>query len=437
MAKTQGKVSFYLKDPKSKGLTSIRATFCYNNMQMKYYEPKLSITPKFWNTKEQRARELKEFPFASFNTTLKIIANTILDQYQKFKNDNNNLEPTPNKLRELVSVARNKIGNSEERVKQDLFGFINSYLKELHKKINPATGKQISPITIRAYNQTFRLLKEFRSSTKCVLDFNHINADFYNSFSYFLTHEKGFKLNTLGKNLRNIKTFMQEALDRNLTTNINFKKKSFRVISEKTDSIYLNEIELKELENLDLTNYKRLEKVRDLFLVGCWTGLRFSDFSKINNYNFKDEYIEIEQQKTGSKVCIPIHPTVKRVIDKYKGAYHNSLPPSISNQKMNMYLKELGPKVESLKQTVTIGHTVKSSKVYTAMPKFDLLVTHTARRSFATNQYLKGFPVHDIMRITGHKTEKAFLRYLKIENKDAAIRLNNFWKNEEGNLKAV
>jgi site-specific recombinase XerD len=435
MAKTQGKVSFYLKDPKSKGLTSIRVTFCYNNMQMKYYEPKLSIIPKFWNSKEQKAREVKEFPFASFNTTLKIIANTILDQYQRFKNDNNNLEPTPGKLREMVSIARNKTGAPEERIKLDLFSFLDSYLEDIYKKINPITGKQISTITVRAYKQTFRLLKEYRNRTKSVLDFHHINTDFYNSFSYFLTHEKGFKLNTLGKHLRNIKTFMQEAFDRNLTTNINFKKKSFRVISEKTDSIYLNELELNELENLDLTDDKRLEKVRDLFLVGCWTGLRFSDFSKIKSYNIKGEYIEIEQQKTGSKVCVPIHPIVQKIISKYAGVYPNSLPPAISNQKMNMYLKEIAPKVELLQQTITIGHTIKGNKVYKTVPKFELLVTHTARRSFATNQYLKGIPVHDIMKATGHKSSSAFQRYLKIDDKDAAIRLNKFWKNEQ--LKAV
>ena len=132
----------------------------------------------------------------------------------------------------------------------------------------------------------------------------------YNDFIYFLTHNNGFKLNTIGKHLWNIKTFMQEALDRNLTTNINFRKKNFRVVSEKTDSIYLSEIELNELGTLDLSNDTRLERVRDLFIVGCWTGLRFSDFSKIASHNIKDDFIEIETQKTGAKVFIPIHPIV-------------------------------------------------------------------------------------------------------------------------------
>jgi hypothetical protein len=437
MSKTQGKVSFYLKDTKAKGLTPVRATFCYNKMQMKYYEPKLSIQPKYWNSKEQKAREVRDFPYSPFNATLKVIANVIIDEYQKFKLENNNLEPTIAQLKERVSKARNKTGEAEERVKQDLFGFLESYLKDLFKKVNPLTGKQISSITIRAYKQTFKLLKEYKTYSNKYLDFNHIDTDFYNDFTYFLTHEKEFKLNTVGKHHRNIKTFMQEALDRNLTTNIAFRKKSFRVVSEKTDAIYLNEIELKELENLDLSKEKRLEKVRDLFLVGCWTGLRFSDFSKIKAHNIKDEFIEIDTQKTGAKVIIPIHPTVRAIINKYQGIYTNSLPPSISNQKMNDYLKELGSKIELLKSPLTIGNTIKGTKVYQTHLKYELIVTHTARRSFATNQYLKGIPAYYIMRITGHKTEKAFLRYLKLDNKEAAIRMNNFWKKEDNILKAV
>ncbi|RYY39755.1 MAG: hypothetical protein EOO08_08775 [Chitinophagaceae bacterium] len=437
MAKTQGKVSFFLKDTKSKGITPVIATFCYNKMQMKYYEPKLSIAPKHWNPKEQKAREVKEFPFASFNVTLRTLANVIIDEYQKLKSDNNNLEPTTAQLREKVSLARNKSGTAQERTKQDLFGFLESYLKDLHKKVNPVTGKQISEITIRAYRQTFRLIKEFADLSKKHLDFNHIDTDFYNDFSFFLTHTNGFRLNTVGKHIRNIKTFMQEAIDRNYTSNISFRKKSFRVISEKTDSIYLNELELSAIERFDLSSNKRLEKVRDLFLVGCWTGLRFSDFSRIKAHNIKGEYIEIEQQKTGGKVYIPIHPTVQRVMDKYAGQYPNSLPPAISNQKMNGYLKEVASMIDVLKQPFNIGNTLKGAKVYKTVMKYDLVVTHSARRSFATNQYLKGIPVHDIMRITGHRTEKAFLRYLKIENRDAAIRVSNFWKNESASLKAV
>jgi len=436
MAKTQGKILFYLKDTKATKETPIRVTFCYNNVQLRYYEPKLSIYPKYWNSKEQKAREVRDFPYSAFNATLKTIADTIIEVYQIFKLQNNNLEPSIPLLREKIKIARNLIGSSEEKTKLDFFGFLEIYLKEIYKKVNTITGKQLSPITIRAYKQTYRLLNEYVRATRKVIDFEHIDIDFYNDFTYFLTHTNGFRLNTVGKHLRNVKTFMQEALDRNLTTNIHFRKKTFRVVSEKTESIYLNETELKDLEELDLSDDKRLERVRDLFLVGCWTGLRFSDFSKIQLHNIQKEFIEIETQKTGAKVVIPIHNVVRRILEKYTH-YPNSLPPAISNQKMNEYLKEIGGKIEMLKQGFTVSNTIKGSKVHRTYSKHELLVTHTARRTFATNQYLKGVPVYDIMKITGHKTEKAFLRYLKLDNRDAAMRLDAFWKNEETKLIAI
>lgn len=431
MAKIQGKVSFFLKDTKAKGLTPVRATFCYNKMQMKYYEPKLSISPKYWNSKEQKARELRDVPYASFNLTLKEIANVIIDEYQKFKLENNNLEPTVAQLRERVSVVRNKVGSTEVRTKIDLFSFLDGYLKDAYKKINPTSGKQLSTITIRAYKQTFRLLKEYRKDTNKYLDFEHIDSNFRDEFSYYLTHVKQYKLNTVGKHVRNIKTFMQEAIDRNLTDNINFRKRSFKVVSEKTDSIYLTEPELDELGKLDLSDNARLDKVRDLFLVGCWTGLRFSDLSRIQPFNIKGDFIEMDTQKTGAKAIIPIHPTVKRIMEKYKDKYPNSLPPAISNQKMNEYIKEVAEKVDLLKVPIVIGHTIRGKKEYKTFFKWQLVQTHTCRRTMATNLYLNGMPAHFIMRITAHQSEKAFLRYLKIDNKEAAQRLNTFWQSEQ------
>lgn len=103
-----------------------------------------------------------------------------------------------------------------------------------------------------------------------------------------------------------------------------------------TEAIYLNEDELNELLMLDLSENKRLEKVRDLFIIGCWTGLRFSDLSVLQMNNFKGDFLEVEMEKTGDKVSIPIHHTVKGIMQRYETENH--LPRALSNQKMNLYL---------------------------------------------------------------------------------------------------
>jgi len=165
---------------------------------------------------------------------------------------------------------------------------------------------------------------------------------------------------------------------------------------------------------LDLSKNSRLDRVRDLFLVGSWTGLRFSDFTSIKSRDIKGDYFHIQTQKTGQKVVIPINPVVKAIMEKYKDQYENSLPPEISNVKMNSYLKEIGRMMDELKVSEGVTITKAGKTIYKKVEKWELLTTHTARRSFATNMYRAGIPSITIMAITGHKTEKAFLRYIKV-----------------------
>jgi len=227
---------------------------------------------------------------------------------------------------------------------------------------------------------------------------------------------------------------MSEATERGINTNLAFRSKRFQVVSENTPSIYLSEVELEELYKLDLSSNPRIERVRDLFLIGCWTGLRFSDFSNITQENIQDDQIEITTKKTVEPVIIPFHPVVKGIMSKYRGKYPNSLPPAISNVKMNEYLKELGSMTEGLQITASTMITKAGIQKTTQHKKYELLTTHTARRSFATNLYLSGFPSISIMAITGHRTEKAFMRYIKITPDNNAKNLRLHWQNNN-NLK--
>ncbi len=188
--------------------------------------------------------------------------------------------------------------------------------------------------------------------------------------------------------------------------------------------------------DLDLSDNSRLEWVRDLFLVGAWTGLRFSDFTGITAKDIQGDYIHIQTQKTGQKVVIPIHWTVKEIMNKYKGRYENSLPPEISNVKMNAYLKEIGRMMDILKTKESITVKKAGKTMHRKVEKWELLTSHTCRRSFSTNMYKAGVPTITIMGITGHKTEKAFLRYIKVTpDEHAKILMRHFQK--QNRLKIV
>jgi len=204
-----------------------------------------------------------------------------------------------------------------------------------------------------------------------------------------------------------------------LTDNLQFEKKSFAVIREETSAVALNEGELVALYQFDLSGNPRLEQVRDLFIFGSFVGLRFSDFSDVRPENIqqidKEYFLRIKTKKMGNRVTIPCNPIVLDIFKKYDHM-PNKLPRAISNQKFNDYIKE----------SCKLAGLTEKGRLETSpeMELWECISSHTARRSMATNLYNEGFPILDIMQITGHKTERSFLRYIKINNEDAARKLS-------------
>jgi integrase len=217
---------------------------------------------------------------------------------------------------------------------------------------------------------------------------------------------------------------MNEATEHGFNNNLSFKGKRFVTVREKADTIYLTRSELESMISLDLSDKPKLERVRDSFIIGCYTGLRFSDFSTFDPSKIQDNFIEITQTKTGDPVVIPIHHHVDNIIKKYNG----KLPRSISNQKMNDYIKDIASHVPELKTEVEIKFTKAGERNSETFQKWQLVTTHTARRSFATNEFLEGTPTLTIMAITGHKTEKAFLKYVRVTPSEHAKLLRKTWE---------
>lgn len=431
MSKHSNGVRFYLKEPKSKS-SSIRAVFYYNYQRLVYYEPKLFVDPKHWNDKTQRVRSIGASNNAmSINHTLDLIENAIISSYRDHINTNSQ-QPSVDTLHKLVKEKRGII-QKEQAKKISLFEFIENFISDAKagRHLNLNTGKPVSEVTIRAYNQTFRILKEFTEAKKMKLDFESIDGHFYTLFVAYLTQEYKseetnlpLKINTAGKHLTNIKAFMHKASELKLTTNQEFKAKSFKVIHEQTDSIYLTESEITELYKFDLSHDKTLERVRDLFIIGCETGLRISDLKRLNNESLtKDgqhQFIKISTQKTGEAVAIPVSEKVASIISKYYNETGAYFPKAISDQKANDYIKEVAAKIKCFQQITSNRSTINGKTVYTNKNKFELISNHTARRSFATNAILKGIPRTVVMRITGHRTEKSFNKYLRMSAVESA-----------------
>tara|TARA_R110002050_G_scaffold187306_1_gene321747 strand:- start:22815 stop:24023 length:1209 start_codon:yes stop_codon:yes gene_type:complete len=276
--------------------------------------------------------------------------------------------------------------------------------------------------TISAYNCTLRSLRAMSTN----LDWNDLDLDFYDDFCRYLI-QQGYSKNTIAARVKNLKVFCNAALERNVHSNTTFK--FFKKQTEESYNVYLDDKELDAISRLDLSSNRKLDKVRDIFLVGCWTGCRFSDLDKVKSENIDGQFIRIEQKKTERRVVIPLHDVVKSILAKYDG----KLPDMISNQKFNEYIKQVC-KIAGFTSTVSIGFTKGGVRESQVKKKWEMVTSHTARRSFATNLYKLDVPSITIMAITGHKTEKAFYAYIKVNAEEHAELLLKHWNKENGRV---
>ncbi len=420
-------LTFFLKDSKAVKETPLFLRITLPGVPPFKYSLPERLHPKHWNQLKQTVRQTLA-GYSDFNNLLKIRKEQTENTVRAYVAEHGN-HPKSETLRELLNVAiKGKVQN--EGTENEGAGHLAPYFARLIEKRANGTqlapsGKPFSPASLSIYRTALRTLKGFEEYQKKSVLFADVDLTFYSDFTEWLTNVKGNATNTIGKNVKVIKTVMNEAVSDGVTDNLKFRGNRFKTVSEEADSIFLNEAELKALEGLDLAGNTRLERVRDLFLIGAYTGVRFSDWDKIRPENIgTDNLISIKAEKTGNPVSIPVHSMVKRIFNRYA-----DLPRVPTNQKANDYLKELGQLLPALCKTVSKKITKGGLLVTANVPKWQLLTTHTARRSFATNMYKAGIPAMTIRAITGHLTEKAFLKYIKLDNADHAHIMAAAWAN--------
>ncbi len=259
--------------------------------------------------------------------------------------------------------------------------------------------------------------------TRHVLNFDDITIDFYNDFIRFF-YGKKYSPNTVGKHIKSLKTIMQMAKDEGLHKNAETTRRSFKSISSPVETIYLTESEIQKIYELKLSTLPEYDLARDVFLVGCYTGQRFSDYSRINPENIRTlengkRVIDLNQQKTGERVTIPIRHELESILKKY-----NYRLPKTYGQKVNKRIKDIAADA-GITDMVEFESNRGGMRFKTKARKCDLVVTHTARRSGCTNMYLAGIPSIDIMKISGHKTESEFLKYIRVSKEETAMNLSS------------
>ena len=283
--------------------------------------------------------------------------------------------------------------------------------------------------TLKDIRTLKKYLRAYEAKTKCALTWDSMNYSFYESFVHFLSTqlvkrngEVGLAKNTVGKVINNLKNFLNKSMNRNYCPDI--KLSQWKVMTEKVDHVYLDEQELEKVWNKDFSSDPEHELIRDVFIFGCETGLRISDFSADLSIALKQEnqnLITYVTQKTKKKVIIPVTPRLAALIEKFNGSY-----PTVSKNKFNIEIKEV-LRLSGIDKQVQITRTQGGKSTTNYHPKYKLVSSHTCRRSFATNAYLRGIPPAVIQQVTGHTTEKTLMRYIKADAHEAADRILREW----------
>lgn len=234
------------------------------------------------------------------------------------------IDPTSNYVREQYDFSIKEKQRKQEikDSKLDFEKFSIQFIEE-SKRIKKAP-------TIRSYNDFLNILELYKINRGFrKLDWKSFNMEWYYDFMDYYIEERGANNNTFGKMIKTLKTFLNAATDQGHNDNMSFKDKRFKVYQEEVTHIYLNEDEIQKLIDLDLSMDLKRQTIRDLFVIGCYTGLRFGDFKQITERNITNERLKIKTQKTGKYVVIPFHPKVKAIVRRYNGgipkAYCNSI----------------------------------------------------------------------------------------------------------------
>ena len=407
------KFNFYLKEPSADTETLIYM-FCSFAGQRLKYSTREKIHPNYWNEKTKK----KKKNFAGYYTL-----NGYLDKVKQIAQDlireaiGGNKQLTVEILRESLN---NKLQGAAKQNEQPL-DLINTYIEVNRVLLQPNTLKKFA--TLRNH------LIDFQKRYKFKITFDSLNTiRFDEHYRAYLLNDLNHLNTSVAKDIIILKVFLNWAVRCGYTANTEYKK--FKAKEPETDLIALDEAELMQLYNYDFSANIHLEQVRDVFCFQCFTGLRFSDVKKLTKENVKDDIISIFVQKTSKTLKVPLNDYSLELMQKYDFKL-----PVITNQKTNEQLKKIC-KIAGINTMVMTTKFKGVEVIREIKPKFELITTHTGRRTFITLSLERGMTPELIMEITGQKTYREFKKYLKLTERVVTTVMTNVWR-KEPNLKVV
>ncbi|UOQ74121.1 site-specific integrase [Hymenobacter cellulosilyticus] len=392
-------LSFHLKRPQGDKPTSIFILFTANGKRTKVYTD-LKILPVKWDTGEQRAKTYRQGNANQvLNDTLDLFREQLLEFYadQRAKG----LVPDAQALR--AAIEPKEVSAVPE--KADALHAFADWIDYCSRSKRPNT--------IKVYRTALRHLREFGQYTKHPIDFDYFNLGFADKFTSYLMDQRELADSAIHKNLATLKNFLGYAQDRGLHTNTAFKRFTWR--RREPSILTLTAHELRAIADLNLPDGSYLDNARALFLLGCYTGLRYSDISTLRPEHIFETSLRITTQKTAEDQIIPLRPEARRIVARVQAGHVRP----ISNPKLNQYVKELA-QLAGIDREVERVRYSGGKRLAERAPKYAFVTTHTARRTFVTLALEDGIEMSRVMKVSGHRTWAAFKRYVNVTDESAA-----------------
>ena len=377
-----------------------------------------------WDADKQRVKngcsnKLKQSA-SEINASLLEYYTEIQSIFKRFEVED--VMPTPEQIKEAFNALHKPVSEEPKPKKEallcDFFQVFDDFVEDC--------GRQ-NDWTNSTYEK-FAAVKNHLTNFRDGLTFEFFDERGLNDYVGYLRDVKEMRNTTIGKQLSFLKWFLRWAFKKGVHQNNAYDSYKPKLKSTQKKIIFLTWDELNRLREFKIpSNKQALERVRDVFLFQCFTGLRYSDVFNLRRSDIKDDHIEVTTVKTSDSLIIELNNHSKAILDKYKDVAFedDKVLPVITNQKMNDYLKELAELAgidEPVRQTYYRGN----ERIDEVTPKYALLGTHAGRRTFICNALALGIPPQVVMKWTGHSDYKAMKPYIDIADDIKANAMSKF-----------
>ncbi len=439
MAKNKTTFRFWLRTDRMNKDGSAPIHLIYQvHGQRKYYGlPGIKILPSNWDEKQQLAVYLSPGKNKKAPKHLSLTSKEVDELNDNLKDLIINIRAIENDFRsrsqpitalEVIEALKQSKEPLTKKIAPTtvIFDFIDHYISE-HCQTRVKGSLSVYK-SLKAHLGAYQLAKREK------VTFQNINFAFFQSFQNFLIGRTKLvagrrvpMLNntTIAKQLSTLKTFLNYAKVYGIEVSDNYKQ--FRIRRQEMEVVALTSDEFENLFSFDLKGNARLAQVRDVFCFACATGLRYSDLEQLSREHISSSEIKLTVKKTKEKLSVPLNPYSRAILERYKDL--DRPLPMISNQKLNVYLKELG-RLAGIHEPVEIVRFRGAERDANTYPKYELIGVHTGRKTFATLSLEKGMGAEEVMSITGHKDYKSFKRYVNITEKRKKVVMTKAWGGE-------